>query len=306
MRSISIIIFFENIRYAESLARGLCYEYAGLHMFFAENIENLDKQLERGILLTDKALYDTQKTIYFYNEENQNESQFTYSISKNAAVRDVLKEIRKVAFEQYDIKLELCDNSKKIEIFSQKGGSGVTSFAIILARLIALKTESKVLYVNLGVVDDYWQFAGIDQYSNLSKRQYIFMNEEAISVNLEEYCKEDDFGVFFFKPDMGCDNIFHNLSKKDLMAYMVNENLFSYIIADRGKQNHADREAFNVSLEVSKGLVKLSNFEDDDIIYQIMEDEYSFKANGEKIEISMMGDYANSIENFIEESEILL
>lgn len=306
MRSIRIIIFFENIRYAESLARGLCYEYAGLNVFFAEDIKKLDKQLERGILLTDKALYDPQKTIYFYSGDRQTESQFTYCISKGAAVRDILKVIRRVAFEQYGIKPELCDNSKKIEIFSQKGGSGVTSFAIVLARIMALKTESKVLYVNLGEVDDYWQLAGIDYYSNLSKKQYVFMKEEALSVHLEEYCKEDDFGVSFFKPDIGVDNIFHSLAKKELMAYLDNEKFFSYIIADSGKRNCGDREAFNISLEVSRGQVKLFSSENEYITYQIVEDEYAFKSNGKNIAISMLGDYANSIETFIEESEILL
>lgn len=306
MRSIKIIIFFENIKYAESLARGLCYEDAGLNVFFAEDVKNLAKQQERGILLTDKPLYDTKKTIYFCNGDRQNESRFTYWISKNAPVREILSVIRQVAFEQYGIKPKLCDNSKKIEIFSQKGGSGVTSFAIVFARIIALKTESKVLYVNLGEVDDYWLFAGLDYYSDLSKKQYVFMKEEALSVNLGEYCKEDDFGVYFFKPDIGEDNIFHSLSKKALMAYLDNEKFFRYIIADSGKKNCGDSEAFNISLEVSKGQVKMFSSENEHIIYQIMEDEYAFKSDGKNIEISMMGDYANSIENFIDESEMLL
>lgn len=182
----------------------------------------------------------------------------------------------------------------------------MTSFAIVLARSIALKTESKVLYVNLGEVDDYWQFAGIDYYSGLSKKQYVFMKEEALSVHLDEYCKEDEFGVSFFKPHIEGDNIFHSLSKQELMAYLDNEKFFSYIIADSGKRNCGDREAFNISLEVSRGQVKLCTSENEYITYQIVEDEYAFKTDGKNIEISMMGDYANSIEAFIEESEIIL
>ena len=72
MCNINIILYFDNTKYTELLARGLCYESTGLNVFFAKDREEILKLIDRGILLTDIYVPEPAKTIFFSDKTIKN------------------------------------------------------------------------------------------------------------------------------------------------------------------------------------------------------------------------------------------
>ena len=102
-------------------------------------------------------------------------------ISKTLRIKAIMDEINNLAFESYGIiPFVNSNNSRVFGVFSKNGGMGVTAFAITLSRLIAAKTEGRVLYLNLGVIDDFDVYVEFDNSDVLSKMQYLFMKNQML------------------------------------------------------------------------------------------------------------------------------
>ena len=304
MRSINIILHFENKRYAESLARGLCYEYTGLKVFLVDNEDEINNYIGRGILLTDKNVYIDSKTLLFTDELKDEKP----CISKSLRLKEIMKEISNLAFKFYGI-IPFVNNNNSIIIgvFSKSGGSGVTSFAITLSRLIAAKTEARVLYLNLGVIDDFDVYIEFDNSDILSKMQYLFMKEENIPVCIGHYCKEDLWGVSYFKPERDKNCFFHSIEMTKLIQYILGEKCFDYIIIDAGKTYYIDKNLINGCFELKKEIVTFSYGNNhDESTYELFIDRDSFVDKEDRIEISMRGIYAMCIESILDKSNLLL
>lgn len=299
MSSIKIILYFKNAKYADALARGLCYECTGLDVFFAQNEENIIALIDRGILLTDISLKFEEKTIFFY-DKNQTESE--YSISKISSLKGIVYEIRKITYKIYGEKLYLPNsNTRVIEVYSQKGGNGVTSFAITLSRIISMETDSRVLYLNFSIMDDYDEFLDTEHNKKaLSKQHFIILKDEGINPNIEDYLKMDSWNVHYFEPERDYNTFFKRSDR--VLNYILEEGFASYVIIDRGK-SISNKEAIK-EIELLENVLV---YREKDLLneFPLINDQDSFIKIGGKIEISMRGKYANNINMFVKNSEIL-
>ena len=304
MRSIDIILHFKNAKYAESLARGLCYEYAGLNVFFAEKDEDIQNISSKGILITDKLVKPNSRTIFLSSDIDD---RFIYCIPKTTSVKVIMNAIRRIAQKEYGIGTYACNkDTKVIGIFSERGGCGVTSMAITIARVLSAKTDEKVLYLNLGFLDDYNMYTGIEDYGSSSKMEYLFMKEEQITVNIENYCKEDMWGVYYFKPETKKNSFFLNTNEEDIIGYIVDEKFFSHIIVDYGKRKEIDNSILDGSFFIkNQRAFYTSPRNEEQYTYSLCIDKDSFFCINENIEISMKGMYANAIDAILEKCGII-
>ena len=299
MSSINIILYFKNAKYADALARGLCYECTGLDVFFAQNENTISALIDRGILLTDRSVYFEQKTIIF-SEDDWSESE--YSISKKRMLKEIISKIKEIAYKIYGVKLYSKDcNAHVIEVYSKMGGAGVTSFAITLSRIISMETEARVLYLNYSIIDDYNVLLDIDSSQNtINKRQFIILKDEGIEINIEDYLERDSWNVYYFKPE-GCCNTFFKTTDR-ILNYILEESFASYVIIDRGK-NVSNKEALKEIELLETSFI----YREKDLLkeFPFIKDEDSFVKIDEKIKISMRGKYVSNINLFVKNSEIL-
>ena len=299
MSSIKIILYFKNPKYADALARGLCYECTGLDVFFAQNEKMIASLIDRGVLLTDCNIIFDQKTVFF-NDEEHIESE--YSISKKSPLKEIICMIKDIAYKTYGVKLYLKDyNAHVIEVYSQKGGIGVTSFAITLSRIISAETDSRVLYLNFGIIDDYDVLLDIDDSEKaLSKRHFMILKDEGIEIDIEDYLKEDSWKVYYFKPERGYNPFFKVADK--ILNYILAEGFASYVIIDRGKNVSNENAMKEIELLENSFVYRENELLN---VFPLIKDEESFIKIDEKIKISMRGKYANNINLFVKNSEIL-
>lgn len=299
MSSIKIILYFKNAKYADALARGLCYECTGLDVFFAQNEEMITSLIDRGILLTDRSLKFEGKTIFFYDK---NQIKGEYSISKISSLREIVYKIKNLAYKTYGAKLYLKDyNTQVIEVYSRKGGNGVTSFAITLSRIISMETDSRVLYLNFSIMDDYDEVLDTEHNKKaLSKQHFIILKDEGINPNIEDYLKMDSWNVHYFEPERDYNTFFKRSDR--VLNYILEEGFASYVIIDKGK-SISNKEAIKEIELLENSLV----YREKDLLneFPLINDQDSFIKIGGKIEISMRGKYANNINMFVKNSEIL-
>ena len=299
MSSINIILYFNNAKYANALARGLCYECTGLEVFFAQNENTVSDLIDRGILLTDKSVYFDKKTVVFYDDDW---SESEYSISKKCMLKETISKIKEIAYKTYGVKLysKECD-ANVIEVYSKQGGVGVTSFAITLSRIISMETDARVLYLNYSIIDDYNVFLDVDDSQNtISKREFIILKDEGIEIDIEDYLERDSWNVYYFKPEQ-CRNTFFKTTDR-ILNYILEEGFVSYVIVDKGK-NVSNEEAMKEIELMENSFI----YRENDLlkIFPLIKDEDSFIKIDEKIKISMRGKYANNVNLFVKNSEIL-
>lgn len=294
MRSINIILRFSNGRYADALARGLCYNYTGLNVFFEEDLDQSFQKMDRCILLTDDSSLVSNNTIVFGNE----------GIPILTPLRDIMEKIKVIVLREYGIILDYAaSNCKSIGVFSKRGGRGVTSFSVMLARLIAARTEKKVLLLNLGIVDDYNEWVLEDFAGVLSKKQFLLMKEEGIKLNIEEFIKEDLWGTCYFKPEAGHNTFFQK--GETVLNHIIGQKYFAYIIVDFGKQNEDCIEICDEGLELLVDIFKHTKLNNQSTEYKLCNKEVMFRADLDYLELSMKGEFASCIELFIEESQLV-
>lgn len=304
MKSVNIILDLKNAKYAESLARGLCYEYAGLNIFFEDNKKSISKLISRGILITDKLVENEAKTIFLSQEGDEN---YRYCILKISPIKKILEAIKTISQKEYGIEAYIRNQeTKTVGVFSKRGGSGVTTFGIVLGRILAAKTERKVLYLNLGIVDDYSLYAGISNYDVCNKMEYCLLKEEGIPLNIENYCVEDSWGVYYFRPESNMNSLFLHVKRSKLMSYIINEKFFSYVIIDYGKCNLLEETYLEHKFEIRKGSVIYSDCNGNKTIsYELCMDETDTVSTDKKNDISMKGQYANSVDIISVECDIV-
>lgn len=288
MKGINVILYFNSTKYADSLARGLCYECTGLNVFFAQNEEDIISLVERGILITDKNFNIENKTVMLMEDNSNNDK---HILNKTCRLNQIIKNIKDIAFREYGVHLYSKEDKRcAIGIFSRKGGMGVTSFAINIARLISARTESRVLYLNCGVIDDYNEYAKIDNFDNTSsKKHFIFMLEQGIRIKIEDYVKQDEWNVYYFKPESNHNSFFKNVEPKQIIDNILGFEYFSYIIIDFGKREQIEAEILKI-IEITDEEIIFDNDGDKSFISYTRQDEKRF---------------INYIDRFIEESDIL-
>ena len=302
MSNINIILYFDNTKYRESLARGLCYEYAGLNVFFAKDREEILKLIDRGILLTDIYVPEPAKTIFFSDKNNK---EYKYSLSKKSPVKRIMETIRRIAFDEYGE--YLCGGNyqtKVLQVFSKKGGLGVTSFAITLARLLSAETESKILYLNVGPMDDYEEFFDSDNFEVLEKREFLLLSEENIKVNILNYLQQDVWSVYYFKPEKSCNTIFCYEGINKLINDISSTHMFSFIVVDLGKNPPNTNNMVGETIEVTKNEVFYTG-KHQHFSIELHRDNDSFYTFDGKTNISLKGIYAQTINRFIERCDFV-
>jgi hypothetical protein len=320
MSSIKIILYFKNPKYADALARGLCYECTGLDVFFAQNEKMIASLIDRGVLLTDCNIIFDQKTVFF-NDEEHIESE--YSISKKSPLKEIICMIKDIAYKTYGVKLYLKDyNAHVIEVYSQKGGIGVTSFAITLARILSVRSGKKVLYLSLDNIDDSYKYLNLGEKCKLSREEYFFMKEERLATDIENYLLHDQWGVNYYDSGMkenffGCE-----YAKGRILDYIKSEEYFDYIVIDFGKicsvrqqgiqkiiELHSENVYQDLSKESVDNVLKVINFSEysygNKQQYYIKKSDKCFTKEAEFVEISMGGEFAQAIEALVDDIDLL-
>lgn len=321
MKPLNILIFVRNKEYGRALARGLCNESTSLNVFFEE--EDMDVALARNwdILLTDCYSQESPKILHL-SEENGHEG-LRPSISKRSSVRGIFSQISAMAKANYGLTPD-CNwqsDAKLVSLITQEGGSGLTSIAITLARLLSAK-GCRVLYLNLGPMDDYKSYIAADFYSIGDKRQFYFLKEEGISGSVERFVAQDRWGVSYFRPEESKNSYFNEVDNGRLIRYLEEEDVFSHMVIDYGKGMIQDKKENEILINIRKNPnrvlsndlveidLELMNFCDDYCLESaknpIPADYEAFIQTEENIEISMSSEFSQRVEDFILENESLL
>ncbi len=252
MKKLNITVFTKDINYANDLVRGLCNECTGLVVFVAKDRVEANESLERGILLTDYTDFP---------QENQ--------IDKLKSVRKILQQAIELNFVKTGELFEIDEGSAVlIGFYSTCGGAGTTSIAVTYSRFLSVKSEKKVLFVNLGIADDYDKFICNDRLFScdnfaeneasrkkpFSKHQFVFMCEHRREINYDEYFLKDKYGVHYFKPEKGQNSFRTGFKDKNIIELLKEQKHFEYIVVDLGKLpgGFEDEEQSQVFDEVYK------------------------------------------------------
>ena len=152
-----------------------------------------------------------------------------------------VKELIRILYIIYNVITEksvitISDNNcKMISVFSSYGGSGKTSVSLGLAQEFVRFRGKKMLYINYEECDgtwNYFDFQNENKFDSIGNYLYFLNKEKYFDVN--SFLKEDEYGVFFFKPSFGRNQL-RGLCSEDLSFFinkLMETNLFDYIIFD--------------------------------------------------------------------------
>ena len=318
MKAINVLIFVKNVEYGNALARGLCNECTNLKVFFEEGNYEKVKEENWDVLLTDCYAQESPKILHL--RENNENVKAEYDIPKTSPISDILSRIESVIGNNYGIKMDCSKEDKPRIIFlkTYEGGAGVTSISILIARYLAVKGES-VLYLNLGPIDDYCTYVNLDFIGIKDKRQYYFLNEEEIEVDVSEYTMKDRWGVSYFRPEERKNSFFDELENENILWYLEREKRFSCIVVDCGKSTREKRKKNESIITVVKRpnlILSKKHVESDLLIknfYDVYEedmcengieiDNEAFVMNLKNIEILMDSRFFEDVKKIVEDNE---
>ena len=316
-----ITICVKNQEYGKLLVRGLCNECTGLCFYIEEKIENALIRLEDSILITDFNVPQNPKILYLsdFNSKIDKEP----GISKLTPISEIFLKIAQMSHACFNTKLrrKTYDKTKIISVFSEHGGSGVTSISIVLGRLLAL-LGNDVLYLNCGPIDDYNKYINVDFNGVSSKREYYFFSENGLNKSIESYIANDLWGLFYFKPERGMNSLFREVDIRQFIDCVVEDTRFSHIVVDYGKKDAVPLEKGETSLKIIHGekqlvlseecvenqlrLINFSGYKrNKKDVFHLRVDKTSFFKTDEKIDISMGSKFADDIESVLKSSNYL-
>ena len=318
MKGINVLIFVKNVEYGNALARGLCNECTNLKVFFEEGNYEKVKEENWDVLLTDCYAQESPKILHL-REDNEN-VKTEYDIPKTSPISDILSRIESVIGNNYGIKIDCSKEDKPKTIFlkTYEGGAGVTSTSIMIARYLAVKDES-VLYLNLGPIDDYCTYINLDFNGTKDKRQYYFLREQEMEVDVSEYTRKDRWGVSYFRPEERKNSFYDEIENESLIWYLERENIFSCIVVDCGKVTRRKNKSNETMITIIKrsNLILSKEYVESDLLiknfYDVYEedmwknsieiDNEAFVMNLKNIEILMDSRFFEDIKKIVENNE---
>src|SRR5665648_772394 len=127
------------------------------------------------------------------------------------------------------------NNCKLISVFSCCGGGGKTSISLGLAQEFVRFRGKHTLYINYEECDGTWNYMDFQREKKYdSIGNYLYYLNKGRDLDLNAFLKEDEYGVFYFKPSMGRNQL-KGLCADDLCLFcnkLIETNMFEYIIFD--------------------------------------------------------------------------
>lgn len=254
MNKLRVAVLTENYAFGKALARGLMGEGSGLEVicysseddFCRESRERKGEDPHKEIannhriLVTDMAwafqwlpasnilFLKGLETAYeaIYQLDKLSPVRAIYSLLTDIYIDNTGKEFTPLAFKDVSV----------VGILSPFGGSGATVVSITLARALAYKRETGVLYMNLGERDDYFFYVRGDESDIKGKKELLFSIEEGRKEGLRKFLISDEHNVQYFLPGEGR-NCFDRRTYIEKVLRLVGESgLFSYVIVDLGRK----------------------------------------------------------------------
>lgn len=276
-------------------------------------IEELET--EKRILITDIEMPPHPQILTLTDEETYEMK----SVTKKAPVKEIL---RMATLIHYHNTGDLFDpnedrNLTTINIVSYEGGSGATSLALTMARLLATEEDNNVLYLNLTKKDDYFLYGKYFAADRFPKRQFIYetfyTNER---VEIENYLCVDEWGVKYFCAEADQNSFLWDCNLQIILKGIRDSKKFTHIIIDSGKgvlqrivediririirkdnmlalltEGDADFEVINFSTQHDSDAKK----------YHIPADTDSFNLEKDNIEISLVGKFSEAASKILKD-----
>ena len=127
------------------------------------------------------------------------------------------------------------NNCKLVSVFSCCGGGGKTSLSLGLAQEFVRFRGKKTLYMNYEECDGTWNYMDFQrEKKHDSIGSYLYYLNKGRDLDLNAFLKEDEYGVFYFKPSFGRNQL-KMLCAADLCLFcnkLIETNMFDYIIFD--------------------------------------------------------------------------
>lgn len=241
MRKLKIAVFTKEKEYALDLARGLCSQSSGIEVLVAEDeAQAFDYVGQTGVVITDKDTGSAPQTLVLTGEKAREDliAGNIKKIYKISPISEILQAAVAVCFENTGEVFypEQGSQLKVWEFFSPCGGSGTTSIALICAGLLASEPGEKVLYINLGITDDYETYTDICFDKVCSKRRFIYAVETQSKIMTDNCFAVDGYGVFYFKPETEKNGFLYETDKNKIINFLKMSRKFTHVIIDSGKR----------------------------------------------------------------------
>lgn len=234
-------VCMKNNHYARALAKGIAFQGEGITVKIIEDKDELSNMQPEGVLITDINMPYDSHILLLKDEKDNVDSIYPKSqiAHKTLSMKHLLEKASQMYFDNTgELLLRSHVDTRVIELFSEKGGTGVSTIAIALSRILSEGYGRKVCYLNLSPIDDYkWIFRDDENINEkvASKSEYVYMKEKNIPVLEERYFLLDEKAVHYFKPDLRKNSFCFDLSDKDIISTVADSNYFSHLIVDRGK-----------------------------------------------------------------------
>lgn len=295
MKSIKIAVYTKNMNYGKALARGLALESTGIEVICAENeiTDNYD------ILLTDFETLSEPRTLVLSDDNSKS----GYVISKKHSVKEILKNIIKMYLELCGKTFvpQMTNNTQIIGVAGTMGGAGVTAVSLTMGRILAMQSDKTTVYLNCSASDDYTIYIDCDLENTKTVQELIFRLNYEGNVFLQDYIKEDSFGLKIFKGSSKV--ILDNLHI--LVKYICASENIEYMILDVGKNTdlldicHHSFLIGNCNDSRCQGKENILNFSDAKGENRVRKDCDSFEICDQKVSISLEGVFSEDIQTIL-------
>lgn len=314
MKKLKIAVFVREKEYGFDLAKGLCSQSSGIEVFVAEDqAEAFDYAGKEGVVITDRRVENTSRTLLLTGErEGNHRAGNLKSIYKISPAKEILKAAISVCLEATgEIFCPEQEAELRIwELFSPRGGSGTTAIALTCARLLASRPEEKVLYMNLGIEDDYGIYAETRFDNVRPKRKFIYAAEVNSRIGTDNCFAADGYGLCYFRPEAERNSFLYEADMGRVAEFLRKNREFTRLVIDSGKRSKSLLAEADLTFKISRE-GDLRRDRKDEKIREIINfsvasglrdgrfyipfDKESFARREEKTEISMEGMFAAAV-----------
>jgi len=241
MKTINICIATKDSDYDVALSRSLLLNSKR----FTISVHQTNRDIQEwDILLTDDMSTSNERTIYLTDDpafEDINAENNRYILYRYQPVGYISKILR-LAHSGFSKSIMPTDDTEQTNIIcicSSSGGTGCTSVALGISQELSRFHSKKVLYISLE------EFESTDKYfpevqfeaNNINKFLYLILNNRhRIGLVSQGFMREDEYGVFAFRPAKGR-NPLRELTGSEFV-YFINhitkEKTFTDLILDCG------------------------------------------------------------------------
>jgi cellulose biosynthesis protein BcsQ len=246
MEIINVLLVGKDMEYCKALTESITKlsNEIMISLCDAKDISMIDMDKQQLILLEGEKIgeefFDDKKFVLMVESKNEaclNIENKVFRLYKYENVKELVRIIYIIfnAITEKSIITISDNNCKLISVFSSFGGSGKTSVSLGLAQELVRFRGKKTLYINYEECDGTWNYFDF-QSENIfdSIGNYLYYLNKGKPFDANVFLKEDEYGVNYFKPNLGRNQL-RELLQKDLLLFINNlkeTNLFDYIIFD--------------------------------------------------------------------------